>query len=183
MDKLLAPIAIYSDITDFTEVHAAYPWGAEPLMDACTGRELDVSYNDQMLSLRRLHEQWHLVPTQLLLLSEAITTTVAFAHDVGQLSLSLPHNVLLTTAESFWKLVSSEDEQDSLLTKHPKVHAILLPGLATAPDPEDPLIMLQLGRMAQRMDARCLPQLQEYGAINYKPIQFQIAQRAGVAGG
>ena len=184
MDKLLVPVVIYSDILDFTEVpEGAFPWGVEPLMDACTDRELQVKFGDQMLSLSLLHEQKHLVPTQLLLLSEAITTKVDFEHGVGQLSLSLQQNVLLTTADSFWELVSSEEEQDTLLAKHPKVHAMLLPGLATAPDPEDPMIMQLLSRMAQRMDARCLPQIQEYGAINYKPVQFQIAEHAGVAGG
>ena len=61
------------------------------------------------------------------------------------------------------------------------IKVIMLPGLAMAPSPQSPETLVAVSRMAARLQADCLPSLAEYDAINYKPLQFQLAASGGIA--
>jgi len=161
---VLAPITCYSKY-DFTKVDE-YPWEENSLIDVLSGEELHVEFEEKQMSVSDVYKCHNLVPTQLILLSE-----------IGSMS-----NFLITTPYMFWKLVGDIQQQKDLLAKHPKLGAVLLPGLAMAPVPESADIMLSLQRMVNRMGLNPLPSLTEYDTINYKPLQFYTATKYGVTG-
>ena len=182
--KVLAPVICYG-IFDFTNVDV-FPWGRETLRDVITGKELTVDFNGEQISISNLYASHQLVPTQLLLLSEAVMALVAQAGgssaSIGGPNKHSLEECLLTTPTNFWKLVSDKRKQIDLLEAHDSLKGVLLPGLATAPDPESLYTMANLRHMLDRMDLVCLPSFKEYNTINYKPLQFEIATRSDVTG-
>jgi hypothetical protein len=84
--KILVPITIYSK-HDFT-VMQHQPFSS-PIMDSITKEPLIIQYDNVKINLQDLHASKQLVPTQLLLVKEAIETKITMTQGAGQAFMAL----------------------------------------------------------------------------------------------